>query len=76
MIKYEYKLHRKVLTTADSAKYLSVSIISNLRWNQHIDNITRKANRTLSFLKRNLRVSSTTFKTSAYYSLVRLYDLH
>ena len=70
VIKYEYKLLGKVLATADSVKYLGVTINSDLRWNKHIDNITSKTNRTLSFLKRNLRISSTTVKTSAYYSLV------
>lgn len=71
MNKHEYKLSGKVPATVDSAKYLGVTITSDLRWNRHIDNITSKANRTLSFLKRNLRVKSTTVKTSAYYSLVR-----
>ena len=71
IIKHEYKLSGKVLATADTVKYLGVTITADLRWNRHIDNITSKANRTLSFLKRNLRVSSTTVKTSAYYSLVR-----
>ena len=63
MIKHEYKLSGKVLATANLAKYLGVTINVDLRWNRHIDNITSKANRTLSFVKRNLRVSSTTVKT-------------
>ena len=71
MIIHEYKLSGKVLATVDSAKYLGFTNSADLRWNKHIDDITSKANRTLCFLKRNLRVSSTTVKTSAYYSLVR-----
>ena len=71
IIHHEYKLHGKALATADSAKYLGVTITPDLRWNRHIDNITNKANRTLGFLKRNLRVSPATTKSTAYYSLVR-----
>ena len=53
MIKYEYKLHGKVVATADLAKYLGVTITADSRWNRHINTITSKANGTLSFLKRN-----------------------
>ena len=39
--------------------------------NQHINNITNKANSILGLLRRNLRIPSQTIKTHAYQSLVR-----
>jgi hypothetical protein len=41
-----------------SAKYLGVTITDKVNWSQHIDSITNKANRTLGFLRRNLKISS------------------
>ena len=65
MVQNDYTLHGKTLATADSAKYLGVTIASDLRWNKHIDTITSKANRTLGFLKRNLKINSTALKSTA-----------
>ena len=45
--------------------------MSDLRWNEHIENITGKANRTLGFIRRNVKISSPRLKTLAYSSLVR-----
>ena len=43
MVQNDYiRLHGETLATADSAKYLGVTIASDLRWNKHID-ITSKA---------------------------------
>ena len=67
----KYYLHGHILSHVDSAKYLGVTITSDLNWNKHIDNITRKANNTLSFLKRNLQINNTTLKATAYQTLVR-----
>jgi hypothetical protein len=39
------------LDVVDSSKYLGVTINKNLRWDDHINNITARANRTLGFLK-------------------------
>ena len=44
---------------------------SYLQWNQHINNITNKANSILGLLRGNLRIPSQTIKTNAYQSLVR-----
>ena len=43
---------------------------SHFRFNRHIDNIRKNASRTLHFLKRNLRISSSEVKTQAYQSYV------
>ena len=53
------------------SKYLGVTTASDLRWNKHIDIITSKANRTLGFLKRNLKINSTALKSTAYKTLIR-----
>jgi hypothetical protein len=50
-----YTLHNHKLDVVDSSKYLGVTINKNLRWDDHINNITARANRTLGFLKGNLR---------------------
>ena len=71
MVQNDYILHGKTLATADSAKYLGVTIASDLRWNKHIDTIIGKANRTLRFLKRNLKMNSTALKSTAYRTLIR-----
>ena len=40
MVQNDYILHGKILATADSAKYLGVTLASDLRWNKHIDTIS------------------------------------
>ena len=66
-----YTLNGHTLSTTSNTKYLGVNLSSDLRWNNHIDNITTKANRTLSFVRRNIKISSPRLRTQAYFSLVR-----
>ena len=40
-----------------------------MRWNQRIDNITAKANKTLHFLQRNVQISCPGLRTTAYQTL-------
>ena len=68
---HEYTLHGKILESVDSAKYLGVTITSDLPWNQHISNIVTKGNQTLGFLRRNLRINSPELTSTAYKSLVQ-----
>ena len=70
-IVYDYKLHGHTLEHVDSAKYLGVTMTKDFRWNTHINNITMKANNTLSFLRRNVQVNCPRIKTAAYQTLVR-----
>ena len=44
---------------------------NNLLWKDHIDQIAKKANCTLGFLQRNLRIINTDKKVAAYSALVR-----
>ncbi len=66
-----YLLHNTKLDSVTSAKYLGVTISNDLTWNTHIDNITKKANQTLGFLRRNIKVHSEPLKSTAYKTLVR-----
>ncbi|XP_069114275.1 uncharacterized protein B0403.1-like [Argopecten irradians] len=70
-IHHKYILHQKELQHVDKAKYLGITIQSNLKWESHISNICGKANSTLGFLCRNLKIGSTSIKEQAYKTLVR-----
>jgi len=61
------------LKCVPKAKYLGVNIHENLRWSAHIDSITKSANQSLNFLKRNLYMYScpTSIKKQCYKTLVR-----
>ena len=67
----KYHLHGCVLESVPSTKYLGVTISEDLKWSEHINNITKKANQTLGFLKRNIRVHNKDLKSTAYKTLVR-----
>ena len=70
-VEYGYQLHNTSLTELNSCKYLGVTIQSDLKWSQHIHQITVKANCTLSLIKRNLRLASKSLREIAYFTLVR-----
>ena len=53
-IPFKSFLHNTELESVSAAKYLGVTISEDLRWGKHMDNITKKANQTLGFLKRNI----------------------
>ena len=63
----EYILHGQVLEVVTSARYLGVDISSNLSWNTHVDRVTANANRSLGFIKRNVKAKS----PKVYQTLVR-----
>ena len=70
-IQTSHNLHGHNLEEVQAAKYLGLTIQNNLKWDQHIQQITDKANKTLGFLRRNIRISSTKVKSQAYIGLVR-----
>jgi hypothetical protein len=59
------------LQIVDNAKYLGLTISKNLSWNNHVNNITKKANSTLAFLRRNIRNCPQRAKIQAYNTFVR-----
>ena len=68
---HQYILHGQFLESVPSAKYLGITITKDLTWSQHILNVSNKANSTLGFLRRSLKINSSTIKERAYMTLVR-----
>ena len=66
-----YYLSGHPLKHTDEAKYLGVNISSNLDWSSHIKKTILKSNRTLGFVKRNLKSAPESIRGIAYKSLVR-----
>ena len=71
VIPTEYTLHGHTLEVVDSAKYLGVTISEDLQWSKHIDNTVSKANRTMGFIRRNLRDCTKPVKAAAYTTMTR-----
>ena len=66
-----YTLHGQILEVVTSAKYFGVDISSGLSWNSHIDRITGNANRTLGYIRRNIKSKNQKVRETAYNTLVR-----
>ena len=67
----QYSIHGTTLNTVNDAKYLGVTIQGSLSWKNHVNNITKKANSTLGFLRRNLRKCPAKIKEQAFTTYVR-----
>ena len=65
MIQTSYRLHGHTLDTEEASKYLGVTISNNLTWDKQIDSTVGKGNRTLGFLRRNLKGCTKPLKASA-----------
>ena len=48
-----------------------MDLTSDLSWSHHVNRVTAKANRTLGFLRRNIKRAPATLKEQAYKTLVR-----
>ena len=66
-----YQLHNQSLANVHSVKYLGVTITQDLDWDIHVHNISNKANKTLGFLRRNLKIGAVKLKDTAYKTMVR-----
>ena len=66
-----YQLGGHILEQVDSNPYPGLQISEDLKWNTHILNITKKANSTIGFLRRNLQHCPKECRKNAYISLVR-----
>ena len=67
----QYKLYGNILEIVEHHPYLGVELQSDLEWDHHIKQITGKATRSLTFLRRNLSRCPEQTKERAYAALVR-----
>ncbi len=67
----DYVLKDSVLENVEKSPYLGVVIRKDLKWRDHVDNITMKANRTLGLVRRNIKTNNKELKTKAFNTLVR-----
>ena len=42
-----------------------------MKWDAHVNNVVNKGNRSLGFLKRNIRIKSHDLRSKAYKAIVR-----
>ena len=69
--KSEYILHGQVLETVTCARYLGVDISSNISWSSHIGCVVGNANRSLGYIRCNIKSKSKDVRESAYNTIVR-----
>jgi hypothetical protein len=68
---FTYSLDNKLLKVVNNNPYLGVILSDDLKWHDHISHVTKKANVTLGFLRRNLRHCPKHCRRTAYIALVR-----
>ena len=66
-----YGLYGHILEREQHSKYLCITISQDLKWNMHVNKITTKANRSLGFVRRNMRGCTPPLKAAAYNAIVR-----
>ena len=66
-----YELHGHQLANTPCGKYLGVTLHEKLLWSNHVDAVTKKANNSLAFLRRNITRCPSDVKAQCYKSLVR-----
>ena len=66
-----YLIHGKSFTQTNNAKYLGVIINDKLSWNPHIDEVIKKSNKTLGFIRRNFSKCNKNIKLKCYTTFVR-----
>jgi hypothetical protein len=69
--KRQYEFCGELLSSKESHPYLGIELQNTLNWNKHTQNATRKAQKILGVIRRNLWSCSEEVKTTAYLSLVR-----
>ena len=68
----QYILHGQVLEVVSSARYLGVGIYSNLNWNTHVNRVAASANKSLGFIRCNIKTRSPKIREMAYKTFVHL----
>ena len=70
-IHQDYFLYGTRLDVRETHPYLGVQLSKDLKWNHHVNFITKKKTRTLNLIRRNLYSCSKEVKALTYLSLVR-----
>ena len=68
---HTYTIENHTLEKVSQTSYLGITLCDTLKWSAHIDKICARANSVLGFLRRNLQVTSTSLRETAYKTLVR-----
>ena len=68
--RHKYIIHNHILESV-TAKYLDITLQSNLKWSLYYDNIISNGNESLGIFKHNLTVSNTDIKSRANDAFVR-----
>ena len=66
-----YHIKSTDLEAVDTATYLGVDVAKNLTWHKQTSKVVAKGNRSLGFIKRNIRTTSRKIKELSYKTLVR-----
>ena len=72
IIQTSYNIHGQTLKETTQAKYLRVTLDNKLSWNSYVDQVTKRANQTTAFLRRNLSSCSKDVKAKCYKALIVL----
>ena len=71
LITSDYFIHNVKLQSTNAAKYLGITLDNQLNWNTHINNVYKKANNALAFLRRNMTACPSHVKKKCFESYVR-----
>ena len=66
-----YSINDQILKQVQENPYLGINFSDDFKWKSHITTITKRANSTLGFLRRNLRHCPKNCRKNAYVSLIR-----
>ncbi|MEG7522540.1 MAG: hypothetical protein M3H12_05500, partial [Chromatiales bacterium] len=68
---YDYYMENQQIPRTDNQDYLGVTIDTKLSWQPHINNLQKKARKTLVLVKRTLHAAPPPMRKTAYEALVR-----
>ena len=66
-----YTMNGHILKQVAEIPYLGITFSDNMKWTTHINQVRKKANSTLGFLRRNLHHTLQTCRKKAYLALVQ-----
>ena len=66
-----YTMDGQILKQVEEIPYLGITFSDNMKWTTHINQVRKKANSTLGFLRRNLHHTPQSCRKNAYLALVR-----